>query len=102
ASVPSAPPIGGSGYIPGFSPGTTSAGGASGSVVEDSHANRSANYSPATIGNLFYETDRFVLYIVIDTGGGALAWEYAAGTCVDVVANRPADLGTTDKGFAFY
>src|SRR5436309_752675 len=70
-------------------------------VSEDSHANRLANYVATTIGSLFWETDRTILYVV-KNNSGTLVWEYTAGTMLAAIASRPADLGTTDAGFLFY
>lgn len=67
-------------------------------TLQDTHANR-GNYPPAAypIGQAFWETDRRYLFVSDGTN-----WIYTGGMYVDVVANRPADLGTTDKGALFY
>ena len=84
-------------------PGTS---GTSNLVIEDTHANRLANYPPANyaIGQLFWETDRTVFYLVVDNSG-THAWEYSAGIYGAVFINRPSDLTTSateiDRGFLF-
>ncbi len=74
--------------------------GGSGLVLEDTHANRLANY-PANsypVGTLFWETDRTVYYLNTGTVG-AQVWTYTAGEFSCTQATLPADLGTTDGGF---
>lgn len=69
--------------------------------IEDSHANRLTLYTPpAAVGATFFETDRTVSYVAI-VSSGAIVWRYKAGTYIDTLANRPADLGVNDTGFRF-
>ena len=80
----------------------TSQGGnhGAGLVLEDTHANRLANY-PANnyaIGTLFYETDRTVLYLNAGTSGSQ-KWIYIAGVCACTQAALPNDLGANDGNF---
>ncbi len=67
-------------------------------ILYDTHANRVANFLPANYpkGTPFLETDRNVLYYNDGT-----EWAYGTGTMVDVFANRPTDLVTTDINFLF-
>lgn len=70
--------------------------------IEDTHANRLAT-NPATnyeTGQLFYETDRTVTYIVVSTLG-TNSWRYQSGTMVAALASIPVDLGAGDIGFLF-
>jgi len=72
--------------------------------IADTHANRAlydARAYPA--GSLYYETDRFVLYVATNSAGGRV-WQYASGqfytasTPATVSAAAPA-LGVPDAGF---
>ncbi len=67
-----------------------------GQVFAGTHAERLASYPAAKYsdGTLFYETDRFVLYV--DVSG---VWNYAAGTSRSMQNALPADLGAADIGF---
>jgi hypothetical protein len=67
-------------------------------VLQDSHADRVANYDPAdyVAGDLFYETDRTVLYRL---NAAETAWVYATGEMSAAFADVPTDLGTDDEGF---
>lgn len=71
--------------------------------IADTHANRAlydARAYPA--GSLYYETDRFVLYVATNSAGGRV-WQYAAGqfytasTPATVSSATPA-LGVPDAG----
>ncbi len=67
--------------------------------LEDTHAVRLSDY-PATNwpnGTIFYETDRHALYINI----ASTSWVLMIADMIDVIANRPADLGVNDSGFIF-
>ncbi len=68
-------------------------------VLEDTHANRLANFPAANFpnGSVFFETDRAALYVNI----ASTNWVVMLALMIDVIANRPADLGTNDKGFTF-
>jgi hypothetical protein len=68
-------------------------------TLEDTHANRVANYDAEDYepGTLFWETDRTVLYLA-----AGLVWQYALGIMYDLIANRPTDLTADDVGFLFY
>lgn len=70
--------------------------------IEDTHAARLAVNSPSLydVGQLFYETDRTVVYIVTTTTG-TKEWTYISGTMYAAIGNRPVDLGADDTGFAF-
>jgi hypothetical protein len=72
-------------------------------VRADTHANRLANYpaSGQSVGSLFFETDRTVLYVVV--GGGNNQWDYAGGVMYGTLSPdlKPSDLGTSDLGFLF-
>ena len=76
------------------------------SVIFDTHANRLANYPAANYvagSQLFYETDRTVLYIV-DTISGTNQWIYLSGVMEDAdagLANLPNDLTSHDSGFLY-
>lgn len=76
--------------------GSTSAG-----FIEGTHATRltspASGYPP---GTAFYETDRGVVYAVVDSAGQF--WKYVAGTQVASISNLPADLGVDDAGYDFY
>ena len=80
-----------------------------GGNLEDTHANRIANYPAANyaVGTLFFETnptqtDRQSLYAVQLNNSGAHEWAYVSGWCEKTFANRPSDLGASDAGFEFY
>lgn len=68
-------------------------------TLEDTHANRIANYPAGnySAGTTFFESDRTVLYL--DNG---VAWVYVSGVYNSLLANKPADLVSTDAGFLFY
>jgi hypothetical protein len=75
--------------------------GGSSALIEDTHANRLAVYTPPkSAGLVFLETDRNVLY-ASGTVAGAIAWIYAAGGYSSTLANQPKDLGANDTGFLF-
>lgn len=80
-------------------PGMWIAAAALGVALEDSHANRIANFPPANypVGVIFRETDRNVVYV--NFGG---FWVFAAGAMMNVFASRPTDLGVHDVGFLFF
>lgn len=66
------------------------------------HAQRLA--SPASsysVGTLFFETDRTIVYTVLQVAGGS-RWVYEDGIFNAPIASRPTDLGTYDAGFLFY
>jgi hypothetical protein len=79
-------------------------GGAAGGIaIVGTHSDRLSLY-PATkypAGQLYYEIDRSVFYIVRNFGGGALTWTYASGMLSGPRASHPADLGSADVGFLF-
>lgn len=79
-------------------PGSWKQLGAVAVTIRDTHAAR-AGYAAASYasGTLYYETDRTVFY---ESNGAN--WIYATGRYVDVIANRPADLGANDTGFQFF
>lgn len=54
-------------------------------------------------GGLYFETDRATAFYQsrLAEAGGTPRWFYAGGIYYDVLANRPADLGTDDTGFLF-
>ncbi len=66
-------------------------------LLSDLHANK-AKYPAGSYAaeTAFFETDRVVLY-----RSSGVDWVYAAGTYIDVAANRPADLGANDVNFQF-
>ncbi len=70
--------------------------------IEDTHANRVANYPAANylVGQGFFETDRQVRYLV-ELVGGVNVWGYQSGVYRTVHTNIPVDLGTYDAGFLF-
>ena len=71
-------------------------------LLEDTHANRLANY-PAVdypLNTVFYETDRTVFYHV-QSVVGVKTWVYLFGTMVNTLANIPGDLSTPGAGFLF-
>jgi len=78
------------------------AGSGTAVLIEDTHANRVTSYPAAnyTIGVMFLETDRNVLYEV-QLVAGVNTWVYAAGTMVSGFASLPNDLGISDNGFTF-
>jgi hypothetical protein len=61
------------------------------------HAARATKTASATPGALYFESDRGN----VGYSSQGSAWIYVSGEYVDVLANRPADLGTNDKGFRF-
>lgn len=65
-------------------------------VIVDIYANRPAAGSRA-IGDLFWATDRTVLYLV-ETVGGVNTWVYIAGTTRTTLAGILTGLGTNDAG----
>lgn len=70
-------------------------------VTSGSHADRIALALPPTAaGQGWFESDRFVLYVSIDSSG-TLLWRYAGGTYYALFASRPSDLGVDDAGFRF-
>lgn len=70
-------------------------------VIEGTHSNRLVSFTPpASVGLLFWETDRNVLYVSVLVSG-SIVWHYAAGTYENVIASRPSDLGVNDIGFNF-
>ena len=76
--------------------GTFNAINGIGFFLEDTHANRLANSSPANFpsGSVFYETDRKVTYIIV---GGV--WVYLTGKMATSQSGLPTDLGANDTGF---
>lgn len=80
-------------------PGQWTQLGALASSIQDTHANRLANFPAASSpkGTLFWETDRTVLYINTGT-----AWTYRLGIMRAAYASRPTDLGANDSDFKFY
>jgi hypothetical protein len=75
--------------------------GGSSALIEDTHANRLAVYTPPkSVGLVFLETDRNVLYASGNVAG-TIAWIYAAGGYSSTLANQPKDLGANDTGFLF-
>lgn len=71
-------------------------------VLEDTHAKRvNGNDYPAAafrIGQLFWETDRTLLYAVVLDSTGAPQWFYVAGQFNCLQAAIPADFGANDDG----
>lgn len=69
-------------------------------LFEDTHANRPTLYPPGSysIGTLFYETDRTVLYAIAINSSGVRVWQYVAGVAISTLAAIPADLTTSDSG----
>jgi hypothetical protein len=90
-------------YNTNTNPGVWTPVGAVGVFLQDTHANRIANFPPGTfaVGTVFWETDRNVLYLNEGTFGSS-HWEYILGQYDDVIANRPSDLGSADKYFLFF
>lgn len=75
----------------------------SAAFVEKTHAERITSSFQAgsyPIGAGFWETDRTVMYLVVDSGGVRI-WQYAGGHMKDALSNRPTDLGADDAGFRF-
>lgn len=69
-----------------------------GYIFADTHANRLANYPASKYEGVgFFETDRGALYRSNGTN-----WIWMAGVMRDTAANRPADLGTSDKNFTYF
>lgn len=71
-------------------------------LLEDTHANRLTLYpaSNYSVGTVFYETDRTIVYAVTSSSG-TLVWTYIVGVHDDVLASIPTDLSTNDAGFLF-
>lgn len=71
-------------------------------VIEDTHAHRLANYPAANygVGQLFYETDRTVWYLITGVPGSQ-NWTYVGGIFTNSNGNIPGDLGANDAGFLF-
>lgn len=77
--------------------GNPNAGSAPAALIEDTHANRLANY-PATsyaVATAFFETDRGLLYTV-NVVSGVNTWVYSLGTGQGLHSARWSDLGTSD------
>lgn len=72
-------------------------------ALAGTHADRLASHLPgdSVAGTFFYETDRLVTYIDLDTGGTQV-WQWEGGTMRGAYAVRPTDLSGTDSGFLFY
>lgn len=79
--------------------GGAAGGGAAATLNYGTHATRLARpVSSFARGAIWIETDRGnVSYQIQSTG----AWRYVSGTMADVLANQPADLGSSDTGFLF-
>ena len=75
-----------------------------GSITYGTHAERVQDYpaSSYSLGTLFYETDRTILYYVSNNAAGASIWKYALGVMFDTKANIPEDLMDGDQGFLFF
>lgn len=72
-----------------------------GSVLQDTHANRTNYLAPSyALGVLYHEIDRTVFYEVTLVGG-VNVWTYSFGVMIAATASRPADLGANDVGFMF-
>lgn len=73
-----------------------------GVLLEDTHANRLTLYpaSNYTVGTVFYETDRTVVYAVTNSSG-VLVWQYIGGVMYAAFSARPTDLSTNDAGFLY-
>lgn len=72
-------------------------------LIEDTHANRLANFPPANypIGTQFWETDRTVMY-VIAVVATVQVWKYQSGTTAstsNTLSDVPSDLGANDGGY---
>lgn len=67
-------------------------------VYAGTHAQRLANYPASNYsdGSLFYETDRQVFYVDVQS-----VWTYASGIMQEVQAKLPSDLSPPDTGFLF-
>jgi hypothetical protein len=77
------------------------AGGATGAVLEGTHADR-LNLAASALkpGVCFLETDRNAVYVVVDTAG---TWQVIVSYDIgSSVASRPADLGGGDAKFLFH
>lgn len=70
-----------------------------GVILADTHANRVANYAPASypVGCAFFETDRGAIY-----RNNGSAWVLMVAWMQAAFASRPADLGANDVNFQFY
>lgn len=70
-------------------------------VLVGTHNNRLTAFSAASqpVGNLFYETNRHVTYIIIDQPH---RWQFMSGCMVAGTSSQPNDLNTADTGFEFY
>lgn len=63
------------------------------------HNDRMGSQAPIwPLGSLYQETDRNVFYVAT---GSPEVWIYAFGTMQGLDLNKPADLGTKDKGFQY-
>lgn len=66
-------------------------------VISGTHTTRAL--TPAggvNLNRIYFETDRSAVYVSINN-----IWTFAAGIMVDLAANRPVDLGTSDVNFFF-
>ena len=78
-----------------------------GTIIVDTHANRLAiyNLNSYPVGTLFYETDRTVIYVIINSSG-TLVWLFVAGSGpmrgTLSPDTKPTDIGANDVNFRFY
>jgi hypothetical protein len=75
-------------------------------VIEDTHANRLANYPAASypVGTLFWESDRTVTYINA-VASTVQVWRFESGvmqSTSNTLSDIPSDLGTNDASFEVY
>ena len=79
-------------YVPGIGSGPAfwEQAGGTGTVIQDTHANR-ATYPAANYpqGTAYYETDRTVIYVVQNVAG-VPTWIFFNGTYSAVYADMPA------------
>lgn len=76
--------------------------GQTANVIQDTHAVRLSQYPAGaqTLGSIYVETDRAVIYVDRTVGGGN-AWVYLAGQMYGTLVNLPSGLGKNDTGFLY-
>lgn len=77
--------------------------GTQASVIEDTHVNRVRYPASQNQRVLFFEVDRFSLYLSV-VSSGQWVWLWIAGTlndATDSLTGKPTDLVTTDQGFLY-
>ena len=86
--------------------GGGSSSGPSGTTItiQGTHLQRLGTYlAPSQpVGCYYYETDRATTYLNYASLSTVQVWQWQSGTMFDVIANRPADLVSTDTGFQFF